>query len=110
MRLLLRVADRLRRLIPAELPLFVRISATDWVDGGWDIEQSVVLAGRLKALGVDLIDVSSGAMVPKAAIAANGWPLTAKLAATKRRWPGPKHRPKHMSTPFRRCSLCPRRC
>jgi 2,4-dienoyl-CoA reductase-like NADH-dependent reductase (Old Yellow Enzyme family) len=42
------------------LPLFVRITATDWVEGGWDIEQSVELAKQLKGLGVDLIDVSSG--------------------------------------------------
>ena len=49
-------------------PLFVRISATDWADGGWDVEQSVVLAGHLKDLGVDLIDVSSGGLVPKARI------------------------------------------
>jgi 2,4-dienoyl-CoA reductase-like NADH-dependent reductase (Old Yellow Enzyme family) len=68
MRLLLRVASRLRQLIPAELPLFVRISATDWTDGGWDIDQSVALAVRLKDLGVDLIDVSSGGMVPRANI------------------------------------------
>ena len=54
--------------MPDELPLFVRISATDWVEGGWDVEQSVVLARRLKELGVDLIDVSSGALVPKATI------------------------------------------
>ena len=68
MRLLLRVAERLRTRIPDELPLFVRISATDWVEGGWDIEQSVVLAARLKELGVDLIDCSSGALVPRARI------------------------------------------
>jgi 2,4-dienoyl-CoA reductase-like NADH-dependent reductase (Old Yellow Enzyme family) len=68
MRLLLRVAESLRRIIPAELPLFVRISATDWTDGGWDIEQSVVLAKRLAGLGVDLIDCSSGGMVPRANI------------------------------------------
>jgi 2,4-dienoyl-CoA reductase-like NADH-dependent reductase (Old Yellow Enzyme family) len=68
MRLLLRVADSLRRLMPEKLPLFVRISATDWADGGWDADQSVALARRLKALGVDLIDVSSGALVPKARI------------------------------------------
>ena len=54
--------------MPDDLPLFVRISATDWVDGGWDIEQSVALAKQLKPLGVDLIDVSSGAMVPHARI------------------------------------------
>jgi 2,4-dienoyl-CoA reductase-like NADH-dependent reductase (Old Yellow Enzyme family) len=68
MRLLLRVAESIRRLMPAGMPLFVRISATDWADGGWDADQSVVLARRLKALGVDLIDVSSGALVPKARI------------------------------------------
>ena len=68
MRLLLRIAERLRGVMPADLPLFVRISATDWVEGGWDIEQSVVLAGRLRDLGVDLIDVSSGGMVPRARI------------------------------------------
>ncbi len=68
MRLLLRVAEHLRRQVPTELPLFVRISATDWVDGGWDVEQSVVLARHLKDLGVDLIDVSSGGLVPKARI------------------------------------------
>jgi 2,4-dienoyl-CoA reductase-like NADH-dependent reductase (Old Yellow Enzyme family) len=68
MRLLLRVAHRLRSILPEEAPLFVRISATDWVDGGWDIEQSVVLAGFLRDIGVDLIDVSSGAIVPHARI------------------------------------------
>lgn len=68
MRLVLRVAERLRKRMPGELPLFVRISATDWVEGGWDVDQSVVLAGRLKDLGVDLIDCSSGALVPKARI------------------------------------------
>jgi len=68
MRLLLRVAERLRGLMPDELPLFVRISATDWVEGGWDIEQSVELARQLKALGVDLIEVSSGGTVPQARV------------------------------------------
>lgn len=68
MRLLLRVAERLRSLMPNELPLFVRISGTDWVEGGWDIEQSVVLSQRLKERGVDLIDVSSGGLVPRARI------------------------------------------
>ncbi len=68
MRLLLRVVERLRALMPEEMPLFVRISATDWVEGGWDIEQSIELARRLKASGVDLIDVSSGGMVPYARI------------------------------------------
>jgi 2,4-dienoyl-CoA reductase-like NADH-dependent reductase (Old Yellow Enzyme family) len=68
MRLLLRVAERLRGLMPEDLPLFVRISATDWVEGGWDIEQAVELARHLKGLGIDLIDVSSGGTVPQARI------------------------------------------
>jgi 2,4-dienoyl-CoA reductase-like NADH-dependent reductase (Old Yellow Enzyme family) len=48
---------------PANLPLFVRISATDWADGGWNIEESVQLSQILKEKGVDLIDVSSGGLV-----------------------------------------------
>jgi 2,4-dienoyl-CoA reductase-like NADH-dependent reductase (Old Yellow Enzyme family) len=68
MRLLVEVARRVRGRMPDDLPLFVRISATDWVAGGWDVEQSVELAERLKAVGVDLIDVSSGGTVPKAHI------------------------------------------
>jgi 2,4-dienoyl-CoA reductase-like NADH-dependent reductase (Old Yellow Enzyme family) len=65
-RALLEVVDGVRAEWPERLPLFVRISATDWVEGGWDIEQSVSLAGLLKQRGVDLIDVSSGGLVPKA--------------------------------------------
>jgi 2,4-dienoyl-CoA reductase-like NADH-dependent reductase (Old Yellow Enzyme family) len=65
MRLPLRVVEQIRQVVPDELPLFVRISATDWADGGWDLDQSVALARRAKELGVDLIDVSSGALVPK---------------------------------------------
>jgi 2,4-dienoyl-CoA reductase-like NADH-dependent reductase (Old Yellow Enzyme family) len=53
---------------PKGAPLFVRISATDWVDGGWDIRQSVELARGLKELGVDLVDCSSGGTVPHAEI------------------------------------------
>jgi 2,4-dienoyl-CoA reductase-like NADH-dependent reductase (Old Yellow Enzyme family) len=68
MRLLLRIIERLRQELPESVPLFVRISATDWAKGGWDIEQSVILARHLKTLGVDLIDVSSGALVPKVQI------------------------------------------
>lgn len=68
MRLPLRVAESLRRRIPGDMPLFVRISATDWVDGGWDADQSVALSRQLKALGVDLVHVSSGALVPQARI------------------------------------------
>jgi 2,4-dienoyl-CoA reductase-like NADH-dependent reductase (Old Yellow Enzyme family) len=68
MRYPLEVVRRVRQVWPQELPLFVRISATDWVPGGWSIEDSVVLARQLKLLGVDLIDVSSGGIVPHAAI------------------------------------------
>lgn len=68
MRLVLRIAERLRGLMPDEMPLFVRISATDWAEGGWDIEQSVALASALQKLGVDLMDVSSGALVPRVRI------------------------------------------
>jgi len=67
-RLTREVVAAVREVWPAELPLWVRISATDWApeDGprGWDVEQSVELARQLKALGVDLIDVSSGGLLP----------------------------------------------
>jgi 2,4-dienoyl-CoA reductase-like NADH-dependent reductase (Old Yellow Enzyme family) len=59
-RLTCEVVDAVRRVWPEDLPLFVRISATDWVEGGWDVEQSVELARVLKARGVDVIDCSSG--------------------------------------------------
>jgi 2,4-dienoyl-CoA reductase-like NADH-dependent reductase (Old Yellow Enzyme family) len=67
-RLLREIAHALRKSWPEGLPLFVRISATDWVQGGWDIEQSVELARDLKKLGVDLIDCSSGGNVAQAQI------------------------------------------
>src|SRR5271156_4358134 len=57
-----------RRALPEGCPLFVRISATDWTEGGWDIDQSVELARQLLALGVDLIDCSSGGNLEKADI------------------------------------------
>jgi 2,4-dienoyl-CoA reductase-like NADH-dependent reductase (Old Yellow Enzyme family) len=69
MRLTLRIAASVRAVMPDSLPLFVRISASDWSEGGWTIEDSVVLARELKALGVDLIDCSSGGAVPHAKIA-----------------------------------------
>ncbi len=62
-RLLLEVVEGIRRVWSEELPLWVRISATDWADGGWDIDESVELARLLAPLGVDLIDVSSGGAV-----------------------------------------------
>jgi len=57
-----------RAVLPERCPLFVRISCTDWVEGGWDIEQSVELARQLKSLGVDVIDCSSGGNVKNAEI------------------------------------------
>ncbi len=62
------VVEAVRRNWPESRPLFVRISATDWVEGGSDIEASVELARQLKPLGVDLIDASSGGAVPGAVI------------------------------------------
>ncbi len=60
----LRVVRAVRAEWPSALPLFVRLSVTDWVADGWDLGQSVLLARRLKTLGVDLIDCSSGYVVP----------------------------------------------
>ena len=60
MRFLLEVVDATREVWPAELPLFVRLSASDWTEGGLTIEESVEIARTLKQHGVDLIDVSSG--------------------------------------------------
>ncbi|PHR11761.1 MAG: oxidoreductase [Aequorivita sp.] len=67
-RFLLEVTEIVRNEWPEEKPLFVRISATDWTEGGWTIEDSVKLSVELKKLGVDLIDTSSGGNVPKATI------------------------------------------
>ena len=68
MRFLLEVASALRNVMSRDMPLFTRISCTDWVDGGWDLAQSVELARALGPLGVDLIDCSSGALVPHAKV------------------------------------------
>ena len=56
----LAVARAVRELWPPDKPVFYRISATDWHEGGWDLEQSVMFCRRLKDAGIDLIDVSSG--------------------------------------------------
>ena len=63
-RLLLETVDAVRGVLPETAPLIVRISGTDWIDGGWDLEQSTRLAVLLKERGVDLIDVSSGGNAP----------------------------------------------
>jgi 2,4-dienoyl-CoA reductase-like NADH-dependent reductase (Old Yellow Enzyme family) len=69
-RLLREVVAAVRAEWPQELPLFVRLSATDWVEGGWDIGETVELCRELKKLGVDLVDVSSAGLVPWAQIPA----------------------------------------
>jgi 2,4-dienoyl-CoA reductase-like NADH-dependent reductase (Old Yellow Enzyme family) len=69
-RLVREVVTAVRAEWPQALPVFVRLSATDWVEGGWDIEETVELCRELKKLGVDLVDVSSAGMVPTAQIPA----------------------------------------
>ena len=68
MRLPLEVARAVREAFPVEWPILARISATDWVEGGWDLEQSVALARALRETGVDLVDCSSGGLVPHAKV------------------------------------------
>jgi 2,4-dienoyl-CoA reductase-like NADH-dependent reductase (Old Yellow Enzyme family) len=63
-RLLLEIVEEIQTVWPENLPLFVRISATDWAENGWDINESVQLSSILKLMGVDLIDTSSGGLVP----------------------------------------------
>jgi 2,4-dienoyl-CoA reductase-like NADH-dependent reductase (Old Yellow Enzyme family) len=70
MNLPLRVAKAVRKVWPESLPVFVRISASDWLDEGWDIEQSIQLAKELGKIGIDLIDCSSGGIVSYAKIPA----------------------------------------
>ena len=67
-RLPLRIVRAVRAIWPEDRPLFVRVSASDWAEGGWDLPQTVALARELKALGVDLIDCSSGGLVHDAKI------------------------------------------
>ncbi len=67
---LIRIVDAVREVWPLDLPLFVRISATDWAPNGWDLTQSIALAKLLKPRGVDLVDVSSGGLVPGVTIPA----------------------------------------
>jgi len=69
-RLAREIASAVRKVWPEYLPLFIRISATDWKEGGWDLDQSVELAKQLAPLGVDLVDCSSGGLVPDQKIVA----------------------------------------
>jgi 2,4-dienoyl-CoA reductase-like NADH-dependent reductase (Old Yellow Enzyme family) len=64
----LRVARAVREVWPERWPVFARLSCIDWVDGGWDLSQSIELSRRLKEAGIDLIDCSSGGIVPYAKI------------------------------------------
>src|SRR6185312_3409668 len=64
-RIVREVIAAVREVWPEELPLWMRISATDWVDGGWDIAESVELARMARESGIDLIDVSSGGLSPQ---------------------------------------------
>jgi 2,4-dienoyl-CoA reductase-like NADH-dependent reductase (Old Yellow Enzyme family) len=68
MRLALRIAKAVRAVWPEDKPLFVRVSATDWVEGGWDLKGTIALARELRELGVDLLDCSSGGNVADAKI------------------------------------------
>jgi len=86
-RLLLQVVDAVRAEWPAHLPLFVRISATDWAEGGWNADDSVLAARHLRAHGVDLVDVSSGGQVPNAQVPA-GPGFQVEFAARIRRETG----------------------
>ena len=63
-RILVEVVDAVRSVIPDTMPVLVRVSATDWAAGGWDLDQTVDLAKVLKKHGVDLMDVSTGGMIP----------------------------------------------
>jgi len=67
-RLLLEIVDSIHEVWPKNLPLFVRISATDWADGGWIADEAVKLSSILRVKGVDLIDVSSGGLVHSARV------------------------------------------
>ncbi len=68
MRFPLRVVEAVRAAWPADLPLFLRLSATDWADGGFVPDEAVIFAREVKARGVDLVDCSSGGMHPKAVV------------------------------------------
>jgi len=67
-RLLLEITDAIQTVWPAELPLFVRLSATDWAEGGWNLDETVKLCQILKEKGIDLIDCSSGGNIATAKI------------------------------------------
>jgi 2,4-dienoyl-CoA reductase-like NADH-dependent reductase (Old Yellow Enzyme family) len=78
------VARAVREEWPERLPVFVRVSATDWVEGGWDLPQTIALARELKKIGIDMVDCSSGGAVPDAKIPAVPGFQTPFAAAVRR--------------------------
>jgi len=82
-RLVREVVEAVRRVWPDRLPLLIRLSATDWVEGGWNADETVALCRILKDLGVDLVDVSTAGLVPAAIIPA-GPGFQAEFAARVR--------------------------
>ncbi|MGE5467518.1 MAG: NADH:flavin oxidoreductase/NADH oxidase [Ignavibacteria bacterium] len=86
-RLVREVIDAVRAEWPERLPLLIRLSATDWVEGGWTPEETVQLCRELKALGIDLVDVSSAGLLPTAKIPA-GPGFQTEFAARIRREAG----------------------
>jgi len=78
------VARAVREEWPERLPVFVRVSATDWVEGGWDLPQTITLARELKTVGIDMVDCSSGGAVPDAKIPAGPGFQTPFAAAIRR--------------------------
>lgn len=86
-RLVREVVDAVRMVWPERLPLLIRLSATDWVEGGWDIDETIELSRMLKASGVDLVDVSSAGLLPAAKIPA-GPGFQTEFAARIRREAG----------------------
>lgn len=83
-RFLREVVAEIRRVWPERLPLFVRLSVTEWIEGGWTVDDSVEAARLLKPLGVDLIDCSSGSNVPRVAIPVGAGYQTAFAAQIRR--------------------------
>jgi 2,4-dienoyl-CoA reductase-like NADH-dependent reductase (Old Yellow Enzyme family) len=88
-RLVCETVEAVRRVWPDRDPLFVRISATDWAEGGWTPDDSVALAARLGPLGVDLVDCSSGGLVPRVRIPIGPGYQTAFAERIRRETPMP---------------------
>ena len=86
-RLVREVVAAVRAEWPERLPLLIRLSATDWVEGGWTVEETIELCRTLRGLGVDLVDVSSAGLVPTAKISA-GPGFQTEFAARVRRGAG----------------------